>query len=191
MNAVRVYTWLARLLLAVLVFMLAALVVRCSPTKRFLRLTKNHPGLIDSTTKHDTVHKIDTVYLHAENPLSEETVDSILSIYCDTTPEKQKEIKKYIVDRATHESLMNGKPKLFQIIGGTILLTAKGNDLQVIADMKTVHTETTVYIPNNKCEDEKEDMKKQHRRELIDWTLIALLVGFLLFPTLKFLIRTL
>lgn len=190
----KIYVWLARLLLAVLVFMLVALVVRCSPTKRFLRLTRNNPGLIDSTTRHDTVHKIDTIYILSENPLSEQTVDSILSVYCDTSGkpaavEKQKEIKKYIVDRCTHESLMGGKAKVFQIIGGTIILTAKGNEQRIVSDIKAVHTETTVYIPNNAWEEEKADMKKEHRRQLIDWILIALLVGFLSFPLLKLLIK--
>lgn len=223
----KIYVWLARLLLAVLVFMLVALVVRCSPTKRFLRLTKKYPELIDSVSKSDTVVDVDTFNIHSKSPLSDQELDSLLLLYCqrvkvrgdgfeyETTgkrtgvtdtifngkkvkgydllvnyPYKEaQEIKKQILDRCTHESLMKLGRHIFQTKNGTAILTARGNDLQLIIEDRSIHTETTVYIPNNAWEEEKADMKKQHRRELIDWTLIALLIGFILFPILKLLIR--
>jgi hypothetical protein len=65
------------------------------------------------------------------------------------------------------------------MIGGTYTLIAKGNDLTLVEDSRQVHTETIVYIPNDKCEDEKKGMIKDFKKVKRDSFLIGLVMGML------------
>lgn len=188
----------------------------CSPSlakqekrakKLYFKAIKLYPALIDSSSKTDTGHQKAEVNFTAENPITQTEIDSLLAEYCqDTTiyikvhsgdssvriPNKnQSEIKRKIQDRCTIESLRGYKAKVFNVIGGTITVTAKGNEESVAHDIKTINTETTYYMPNEKCEEEKERMEKAHKKELWNNRLTFTGIGMFLMLLVLILLRIL
>lgn len=174
----------------------------CSPTlerqekrakKKYFKALKMYPGLIDSTSKSDTVVETDTITIHATHYITNTVLDSILSP-CDPDTVIRWKIKRQIQGLCTHESLMEGNAIIFRHINGTCVLKAKGNDLIHESNINQVHTENTVYIPNEKCErqcqEDKERMEKEHSQQLTKWILICIAIGYVLNWVVRVIIRS-
>lgn len=182
----RVYFYISVVILIVLMFAAFS----CSPTlerqekrakRKYFKALKLYPTLIDSTSKSDTVVTVDTITIRSTHYITNTILDSILSP-CDPDTVIRWKIKREIQDRCTHESLMGGKPLIFQHINGTCIVSAKGNSVSHVSRINEVHTENTVYIPNQKCEEKCEadmkEMKSLYRKQKIMNALIFFVFGF-------------
>ena len=156
---------------------LIALMASCTPSQRLARLIKHHPDLIDSVSKIDTVHQVDTIEIRTTNTITNEILDSILSP-CDPDTVIRWKIKKQIQERCTVESLLNGD-HIFRLENGTVKVWAIGDILRVELDRQNLNSETTFYYPSERCEEEKAAMIKEFKKVKRDSFLIGLVMGLL------------
>lgn len=188
----RVYFYLSMIVLIALMFAAFSCSPRLSREERkneriekrakrkYFKAIKMYPSLIDSTSNTDTQVVVETVTVHTNHYIETKVLDSILSP-CDPDTVIRWAIKKQIQVLCTHESLMDGNAIIFRHINGTCVLKAKGNDFIHESRINKIHTENTVYIPNEKCEtqceEEKDQMAKEHRYQMIKWLLIVFIAG--------------
>jgi len=165
--------WGITIVLAFTVLLLATSLGSCSPQRKFLKLVKNHPELIDSVSKSDTVHVVDSVTIRTTNYIRETEIDSII---VDCPDEVKPKIREQIKSKCTIESILNGA-HIFRLINGTGVLTATGNDLHLRFDTESVRTETTYYYPNEKCEEDKKVMLAEFKKIKRDSLMTGIMIG--------------
>lgn len=161
--------------------------------RKYFKAIKMYPGLVDSTSKTDTQVVVETVTVHTNHYIETKVLDSILSP-CDPDTVVRWAIKKQIQGLCTHESLMHGNAIIFRHINGTCVLKAHENDFIHESRINKVHTENTVYMPNEKCErqceEDKDQLKKDHRYQLLKWCLICVVIGYVLNWVVRVILRS-
>lgn len=193
----RVYFYIS----IVIMFMLLFAAISCSPKlqrqekrakKKYFKALKLYPKLIDTTSKTDTVTFIDSVTVHTNHYITNTVLDSILEP-CDPDTVIRWKIKRQIQEQCTIESILKGNAIIFRNLAGTHVLKAKGNDLTLVSEEKRIHTETTIYAPSERHEEEIKKLKKEHEKELkqtkINYALGFTVFGMLLLLAILILLR--
>lgn len=174
---VKIGQWGLIIVFGFVVLLLAFSLGSCSPQRKFLKLVKKHPELIDSVSKIDTVHQVDTIEIRTTTTITNEILDSILSP-CDPDTVVKWKIKKQIQDHCTLERKLNGE-HIFRLENGTVKVWAIGDILRVELDRQNINSETTFYFPSEKCEEEKAAMIKEFKKVKRNSFLIGVLMGVL------------
>lgn len=84
-----------------------------------------------------------------------------------------------------------GGAQIFRNGNGTHVLKAYGNTLELVSEERRIHTETTIYAPNAKYEEQISELNKQHAKSRWLWFFWGVGIGMFMFLALIILVRIL